>query len=601
MAKQTLRGMIDSGQLNVQAATPPWVAKKKGAEEEEQPEKKKGFPPKGEEEEDPEADMDEMRRTMEEDKQGFSEEEDEEEEPLEEEPEEDELDDEDDSVGEEEDPEDLKQAFEEGKKGEEEFEEEEGEEGAMGEDAFAPGKPGQQAQPMQPQQPGMPMPAQPGPGVPGLPQMYPQPDAGQVANTLGNPAAAVVSTFTNLTQKKMDYEVAKEQAKAMLAPAKAIIQHAETTYGLSPDAEQGYREPGMTPQNPAWMGTPSQAADIPTESPGLPKLDPGAPMGGAPNLPGVPQKPAFPGAGPKSVAAPEQKPGFPPKAPKKMQSAAKPRGLAAMEASAAHQRLFAGGPGSGCRGDNCGRPKGSGGGSEKANTIKRDAGGNRLVGNRPTLNALKTHLTNTGYKLAQTSKGTTGAQSKYRYEETWVKGGNRVTVLHHPVGTTAGKSSWYTAVGPKSVLNGFKGSKKESSGEGKTSTGKMTIKGYQKAASLKLNTLAQKTERAAERGKAGDQRSSFNWGKAGYDREQYKMLLKDAYDFKSIANAVKTGDYRGADKILRRMDTEPRDQAFRALGNKFYKAWAATDPKGFLKNRSFSNDFADRLEDKLRG
>lgn len=123
------------------------------------------------------------------------------------------------------------------------------------------------------------------------------PLAQHVASHLTDPVGSTKETFGDLSQKKLDYQQAQENAKLQLAPVKSFIQQAEQQHGLDQnqngipdDEEMGYQDPNNP--NPM-MG-----------KPGMPGMNPNLP----PNMqqkPGMMQQnnPAMnknvPGTGPK--------------------------------------------------------------------------------------------------------------------------------------------------------------------------------------------------------------------------------------------------------------------------------------------------------------
>ena len=94
------------------------------------------------------------------------------------------------------------------------------------------------------------------------------PLAQHVADHLGDAHGATKEGFTDLTQKKLEYDMARENMQRELAPVQSTIDHIAQTHGIAP----GMGTPGMTPAN-------------------QPGIDPNGPMGTAPgqdpNQPGM--------------------------------------------------------------------------------------------------------------------------------------------------------------------------------------------------------------------------------------------------------------------------------------------------------------------------
>jgi hypothetical protein len=211
----------------------------------------------------------------------------------------------------------------------------------------------------------------------------PSDTAQHIANHIQDPVGTTQEMFQDLTEKKLAYDMSKAIARQGLAPVKAILQHVEQAYQLNdqqmmmnPDAAGGYQEtggPGM-PQNPQAMPQPGgMPGGMP--QPGQP-VKQRLPQGGMSN---VNQSPAAKANTQMRTPMPptnsEQNgnvPGrsAPPKQVKKKAGKSKsnfevhikgasyaqpPRSIAQMSASASLDRIIAGGPGSGCKGDNCGR------------------------------------------------------------------------------------------------------------------------------------------------------------------------------------------------------------------------------------------------------
>lgn len=247
------------------------------------------------------------------------------------------------------------------------------------------------------------------------------PAALQVSKTIQDPVGTTKEGFEDLQQKKLEYEMAKSNMQRTLLPVQSVIQHVNQTHGIAPnpaDASMGYQNmddstdpndpeggsdqnlptgPGVNPnqaQAPGKMNMnrPSQAGFQPgvapgqqksvvpgkkgMPSPGGNKVNPGNPEAkqynptakpprGSGKLPANPKKAgAKPGKGGPvtnktghqikiSVNSAADR-GIRPNVPK----------LNQMMAAASLQRgrfeVEAGGPGSGCKGPNCGR-KGGGG------------------------------------------------------------------------------------------------------------------------------------------------------------------------------------------------------------------------------------------------
>ena len=126
--------------------------------------------------------------------------------------------------------------------------------------------------------------------------------AQHVATHVQDPLGATHTMFQNLGQKKLEYEMEKENARRTIAPVQAVLQHVDTMHQLtqpipmSPDEQMGWQDPN-NPQQPGAQtpvgggtgpgGPPSNMAG---QRPGAPGM--GTPQG-ASQAPGA--SPAIPG------------------------------------------------------------------------------------------------------------------------------------------------------------------------------------------------------------------------------------------------------------------------------------------------------------------
>jgi hypothetical protein len=83
----------------------------------------------------------------------------------------------------------------------------------------------------------------------------PSPVAQHVASHVQDPVGATKDTFSKLTQKKMEYDMAREEAQRNLAPVQSTLTHISQMHGIQP----GMGTPGMMPaQQPVNPDDPEQ-------------------------------------------------------------------------------------------------------------------------------------------------------------------------------------------------------------------------------------------------------------------------------------------------------------------------------------------------------
>lgn len=85
----------------------------------------------------------------------------------------------------------------------------------------------------------------------GKPPKGGSPMANHIANHMQDPLGATKEGYQNLTQKKLEYDQAREDMQRNLAPVKSVMDHVSQIHGIQPGAPAGQiPTPGMTPGQP---------------------------------------------------------------------------------------------------------------------------------------------------------------------------------------------------------------------------------------------------------------------------------------------------------------------------------------------------------------
>ena len=125
------------------------------------------------------------------------------------------------------------------------------------------------------------------------------PMAQQVSNTMQDPVGATKKTFGTLAKKKMEYDLAKEEAMRELAPVQSVLDHVSQMHDLN---KNGIPDEMENPDQQ--FGGPKMPGDPLMQKAAPGKMNPAMP-GGAPSYPGVGPRVGQPGLG-KSMPQQQQ-------------------------------------------------------------------------------------------------------------------------------------------------------------------------------------------------------------------------------------------------------------------------------------------------------